>query len=249
LVSALSFFSVQWNSLMPTVMISCLVFMLLATMLWVVFTALTDGKRGNPTTDAGAASSANAGLPGWREVEREFEKVAPQLEAMLEEDVRELKEETIKDGSANLPRNYGDLLLERAATDEKIKTGLEWKRREGMRDEDFRWWWNMQEYERRMLARIAERDRVATYLALRAQGKMADEAGAGVWKAHTFFGGAEGEGAGPRGPSALPWELMDRIRTYIEQCTRSQPDQYRAEVNSAPDFNTFVRAQITLGRL
>jgi polyhydroxyalkanoate synthesis regulator phasin len=49
-----------------------------------------------------------------------------------------VKEESLKEGTENLPQNYGDLLLEAESIDEKTKEMLAKKRREGVRDEDIR---------------------------------------------------------------------------------------------------------------
>jgi len=68
-------------------------------------------------------------------------------------------EESKKEGSYNLPSNFGSILLEEDKADnpyiekiaETIRKNLPKKRAEGVRDEDIKWWWNMNDIERRMM--------------------------------------------------------------------------------------------------
>jgi hypothetical protein len=46
------------------------------------------------------------------------------------------KEESQKEGTSNLPHNFGDILLEKESTDDNIKSMLAKKRKEGVRNED-----------------------------------------------------------------------------------------------------------------
>lgn len=46
-----------------------------------------------------------------------------------------------KDGTANLSLNSGDMLLETEADKPDVKDMFTKKRKEGVRNEDIRWWW------------------------------------------------------------------------------------------------------------
>jgi hypothetical protein len=75
----------------------------------------------------------------------------------------QVAEESKKEGTINLPRNYGDELLAKENSDEKIKKMLAKRRKEGVTDEDIKWWWNMHDYERRMMLKVDELNRIALF--------------------------------------------------------------------------------------
>src|SRR3989344_4377855 len=64
-----------------------------------------------------------------------------------------------KEGTYDFPQNLGDIILGEANTDdltikkvaESIRQKLPRKKEEGVRDEDVRWWWNLNDVERRMM--------------------------------------------------------------------------------------------------
>jgi hypothetical protein len=89
--------------------------------------------------------------------------------------LREAKRESLKEGTSNLPQNFGDILLEKESTDEKIKSMLTRKGEEGVKDEDIRWWWNMHDLERRMMLKVDEMSRLALFIKLRKEEGLSEK--------------------------------------------------------------------------
>ena len=90
--------------------------------------------------------------------------------------LKRVKELSLKQGSINLPQNFGDILLEKESTDEKTKVMLAKKRKEGVRDEDIRWWWNMHDFERGMMSEIDNTTRTTMFIDNIAEGMKEEEA-------------------------------------------------------------------------
>ena len=62
-----------------------------------------------------------------------------------------------------LPKNYGEYLLKNESKDAWINDFLAKKRAEGVRDEDIRWLWNMNNLEREALAEWGQYNITVTY--------------------------------------------------------------------------------------
>src|SRR5438128_485945 len=62
--------------------------------------------------------------------------------------LHEVKEEARNEGTEHLPENHGDILLQKEASDERIKVALAWRRKEGVTDSDIRNWWNQPDLAR-----------------------------------------------------------------------------------------------------
>ena len=75
-------------------------------------------------------------------------------EALVDELVDQAYEESIKEGAVNLPGNLGDILLQNESHDVNIKTVLSKKREDGVREDDIRWWWNMDDIQRRVIVKL-----------------------------------------------------------------------------------------------
>ena len=97
----------------------------------------------------------SANQPDWAEVEKRLEpqyvSFFRESMSMPEEVAREIfktfteeqKEAALRDGTDRLPESFGDILLDRERTDEKVRTAFAPKRAEGVTDEDIALWWNM----------------------------------------------------------------------------------------------------------
>ena len=78
--------------------------------------------------------------------------------------IQQAKEEGVKEGTANLPPNFGDELLRQESSDEKIGAVLASIRKKGVTDEDIRWWWNMPDLDRRLMLKEDEANRLALFI-------------------------------------------------------------------------------------
>ena len=100
--------------------------------------------------------------PDWAETEQRLE---PQYVSFFRETmdmpeevardlfkafVKEQKEAAQREGTDRLPDSFGDLLLDREKTDEKVQTAFAPKRADGVADADIAFWWNMHDLERRL---------------------------------------------------------------------------------------------------
>jgi len=136
-----------------------------------------------------------------------FCKARDNVRTMLEQ----AKKDAQKEGTGNLPQNFGDILLEREATDEKIKSMLAKLMKDGVTDKDIKLWWNMQDLERRMIQQEDFMSRFALFLKLREDGLDEKEAAKGVAKRFLIFGDPDDTTLGSGEDRPLPYELKDRI--------------------------------------
>ena len=77
-----------------------------------------------------------------------------------------------KEGTYNVPSNFGDIILKKQTIGdpvvekmaEIIQKTLPRKRNEGVRDEDIRWWWNLNDVERNIMLAVDEMNRMALFI-------------------------------------------------------------------------------------
>jgi hypothetical protein len=161
------------------------------------------------------------------------------------------KEEAEKEGTLNLLRqrkaqNLGDILLEKEATDDKFKTKVAKLRKEGVTDEDLRWWWNMHELERRMLQQDDFFARYIQFLKQREDGLTQEEALKKVGKHFPIFGDPDDSDLGTGDDRRLPYELKDRINIYVEKRSHDKK-RFKKEIEESSSFNALVRKKIKEG--
>jgi len=173
----------------------------------------------------------------------------PQAQVTFGELLRQARLESSDMKTANLPENYGHLLLEKEASDEKIRAMLERKRREGVRNEDILWWWNMHDLERRMMLKVDEQRRTTEYLRYRQAGLSKDEAGAQVRKFYPSYGNPDDMTQADPEDTHLPPELKRRIDRYVEMRSERDQGEFRKELELSSTFNAMVRKEIRKGNL
>ena len=163
--------------------------------------------------------------------------------------IKQAKKESQQEGTCKLPINYGDILIEKESLDEKTKTFLDKRRKEGVTDQDIIWWWNMHDLERRMLMKIADYHRMIMYLHTLDQGMSQNVAANKVKKYHPIFGDSENESIDSGADRPLPHELRDRIDIYIERRCKNDPEKYKTDIAVSSSFNALVRKEIARGNL
>jgi hypothetical protein len=164
--------------------------------------------------------------------------------------LEEVKKESVKEGSSNLPQNFGDILLEKESTDEKINSMLKKRRNEGVRDKDIRWWWNMHDFKRRMMLKIDDMSRLALFMKLREEdGLSVDEATRRVRKHHPMFGDSDDTTHATEEDRPLPAELKDRINICIQERSKANPEKFKKELEESTTFNALVRKKIKEGNI
>jgi len=148
----------------------------------------------------------------------------PEAHSTAKDLIKQAQQESRKEGTDNLPKNFGDVLLQREHTDTNIKQTLGKKRHEEVRDEDIRWWWNMHDLERRMMLKIDDISRMALFIKEKEQGRTAEEAAAKVRKYFPMFGNPDDATHSSGDDRPLPYELKDRVNTWIQRQQVTQPD-------------------------
>ena len=176
------------------------------------------------------------------------------VEDMLNQAIEESKAE----GTYNLPQNLGDIIVGKAETDnetikkiaESVHQKLSRKKGEGVTEDDVRWWWNLNDIERRMLLKQDEISRMTLFIhelqnsTESTKEKSADKAAAQVRKFHPAYGDPDDTTHTKGDDRPLPYELKDRINIYIEKRAQSDHDEYKKEIEQSSTFNALVRKEI-----
>lgn len=157
--------------------------------------------------------------------------------------------ERAKDEAVDTPEDFGDRILAKESTDETVRSTLQKKRSEGVRDADIRWWWNMPDLERGMLAHADDVLRIAFFLAVQKEKKLNNEqAVKALNRRFPNYGDPDDASLLTGEDRALPWELKDRVNRYIEQRSGSDADEFMREVENSSSFNAWIRREIKAGR-
>jgi hypothetical protein len=162
---------------------------------------------------------------------------------------KQAENEAKNEDSINLPMNLGDILLEKESIDEGIKSMLAKRRKEGVRDEDIRWWMNRHELERKMMTKVDELTGVALLIKLKKDGCSKDEIAMRIKKSRPIYGDPDDTSTSTGDDRPLPFELKDRINIYLEKRSRSDPDSYKKEIENSTSFNALIRKEIKNGKV
>jgi hypothetical protein len=160
--------------------------------------------------------------------------------------LNEVEDAARKEGTENLPENYGDILLTKEPCDDRFKAVLATRRREGVTDGDIKSWWNQPDLARRMSLKMDEIPRGAMFISCMRQGKSPDQAGKEVFRFFARYGDPADTSLASREDRPLPIELRDRINSYLEQW-RGKPEQLREELSHSSSLNAWIRNRLKLG--
>jgi len=162
---------------------------------------------------------------------------------------KQVKEYSIKQGTINLPDNYGDILIEKEATDEKIKANLAKIRKEGVTDEDIRWWWNRHDLERGMIHYFDFVNAYAQFKSRMEEDKLdAQEAADWTRKYYPLYGDPSDISRFTGDDRPLPHELGNRVNIYLEKRVEEKA-LFKRELETSSSFNALVRKKIKEGNL
>lgn len=87
--------------------------------------------------------------------------------ALFRKMLKETKEESRKEGTSKLPANFAEILLQKEAMDKNTQAILLKKREEGVKDDDIRWWWGMNDLERKIMSKVDDFFRLTMYIKYR----------------------------------------------------------------------------------
>lgn len=173
-------------------------------------------------------------------------------------------EKSKSEGTYYLPQNFGNIILgtEKAEQSNVEKVAeifqkiLQQKRTEGVKDENIRWWWNLNDVERNMMLSVDEFHRIALFIKEIKSGKPPEGAGKTVWKYHPIYTYGDPNTKPEKSPFEvkredfpLPIELKDRVNSYIEKRATVDPDKYKQDIEQSATFNALVRKEIRAGKL
>ena len=155
------------------------------------------------------------------------------------------KESLEKSDEDRFSGNFGDIIL----TDSHFKNSLEMSRKDGVRDEDIRQWFNMDPLERHLIKQVDLLNISVLFAGLLEQGKDLDTATKIVKKYHAVFGNPEDTSVDSGEDRPLPEELKFRIVSYIEKRVATDNDKYKKDLESSSSFNALVRKEIKASNL
>ena len=200
--------------------------------------------------------------PDWAETERRLE---PQYVSFFQESMsmpaevareifkalaEEQKEAARREGTDRLPESFGEILLEREQTDEKVRNAFAPKRAEGVSDEDIALWWNMHDLERRMICKVDEMNRILLFEKLvQDSGVTEPEAARMVAKRFPVYGDPDHLVLGTDDDRPLPFELKWRVNRYITERTKADPDGFREEAEASTSLNALLRRAVRQSEL
>ncbi len=173
----------------------------------------------------------------------------PQAQVTFIKLLEQVRQESTDMGTARLPERYGNILLASESEDEAIRSMIASRRREGVKNEDIRWWWNMHDLERRMMLKVDEQRRTTQYLRYRQAGLSKDEAGAKVRTYYPTYGDPDDLPEDKPEDNHLPHELKRRIDRYIERRLEMDGDGLKQDMEASSTFNALLRKEIKDGNL
>ena len=163
--------------------------------------------------------------------------------------IKRAKKDSKKNGTWNLPQNCGDEMLAKEASDDFIRANLKKARKEGVRDEDIRWYWNMHDLERMMMMKIDEVYCMSMFNEGKDKGLNSADAANKVRKQFATYGDPEETSMLSGKDRYLPHELKNRIDIYITKRLQQDPETFAKDVEEASSFNALVRKEIKNGNI
>ncbi len=162
----------------------------------------------------------------------------------------EVQVDSKNEGTDSLPDLFGNKILEMESSDPDVKNVLDKKRKEGVSDNDIRWWWNMNDIERRLKIKLLEIQKNTFISKICSQyGLNTEEAEKIFRKSHPVFGAPEDNMEIPDEDQPLPYELMDKIFVFIDRIYQLNDKDIIEEVSKSSTFNAFLRHQIKAGKI
>src|SRR3990172_671271 len=138
------------------------------------------------------------------------------VERTVSEAIAMCKQQGAAEGTADLPEDFGDRIIEAARMGEpKSKRIVDKARREGATDDNIREWWNLPDITRRMVLWSENIFRLSAFKHVKHNdGLSAEDAAARVHKMFPIYGDPEDTSKLSGGNRPLPHELRSRVDSY-----------------------------------
>ena len=143
-------------------------------------------------------------------------------------------------------------LLSVAQTNPDVCAELNWKRREGVCDDDLRWWWDMPDLERQFIIQMDFIPSAGYFAALRDKGYSPEQAIRCVQQATPSYVEFSDMSRLPKNEDfPLPIELRRRVEQRIEQEKARDPSgaEWASYFGQFSSFNACIRHEIAKSRL
>jgi hypothetical protein len=176
----------------------------------------------------------------------------PTIQAMslpFDELIETAKAKSQEKKLANIDANA---YLSLAQTNPRVRAELEWKIGEGVREQDFRLWWDTPDLERQFVVLLDFIRNGAQYVTLRKQGSTDEEAHRLVYRAVPSYIEFLDTCQLPKDADfPLPIELRDRVERRMTQERMKDPKaaEWIASCRQFTTATAYVRHEIAAGRL
>ncbi|MBI4708699.1 MAG: hypothetical protein HY764_00650 [Candidatus Portnoybacteria bacterium] len=166
-------------------------------------------------------------------------------------------EESKKYGTYYLPHNFGDIILgESKAKEDRFEKAaqifrrkLDYKKQEGVRNDDIKKWWNLYDVERKMQEQVDLFYQTALLISLNERGLSEGERVLELQKAYPIYGEATLAQNIPEGDDKpLPFELKDRVNIFLEKYVGNS-EKLKSELNNFSSLNAFIRDKVKQGEI
>jgi hypothetical protein len=174
----------------------------------------------------------------------------PMAKKFIKTLIAQIVKESKHEGTFALPSDYGQRMIDTAATDKKVAGEIEKLRKDGVNDDDIKSWWGLHDIERRLLLKLDETNRSGLFLKLTTMDKMPPaEANKIVQKYHPIYGNPEDTSQYKGEDRPLPPELRERITRYIEKEIKKPLEEQQEMLDKFPSLNARIRHDLKAGKL
>ena len=169
-------------------------------------------------------------------------------EQAVSEAITMCKQQGAAEGTADLPEDFGDRLIEAARMGEpKSQRIVDKARRAGATDDDIKECWNLPDLSRRMVLWSENTFRYSVFLhAKNDEGLSAEDAAARVHKMFPIYGDPDDTSKLSGENRPLPHELRGRVDSYTQV---HGAEHIADQVKNFSSYNAFVRHAIETGSI
>jgi hypothetical protein len=183
----------------------------------------------------------------------------PEIEAkkMAEESVKISIKESKKNDTYNLPNNLGNIFLGEVRNDDykigilltEFKKRHKWLMADGVKDADIKWWWNLNDVERRLILFDDEAQGLSVFITLLKRGETAENAGIERSKTLPWYEDPSEKYDQNNIHRPIPNELHDRVNNYVMRRMKSDHEKFKKDIEESKTLNGLIRNEIKNGNL